>query len=174
MTKRVLVFILILSLSLPLLAAGPAETDRAKRERIEQLMIQAAANAGKSVIARVSFEREAAIEVLSFSWGVSNSATAPGSGGGAGKANFNDFAFSKKVDKSSPVLMQACATGKHFKDVVVEILNDKGATLGRISFSDVMVSSYETGGAGGEIPIESVSFNYSTITPPSYEILIGL
>lgn len=173
MTKRVLVFILILSLSLPLLAAGQAETDRAKRERIEQLMIQAAANAGKSVIARVSFEREAAIEVLSFSWGVTNSATA-GGGGGAGKASFNDFVFTKKVDKSSPALMQACASGKHFKDVVVEILNDKGATLGRISFSDVMVSSYETGGAGGDIPIESVSFNYSTITPPSYEILIGL
>src|SRR5678815_2292829 len=58
------------------------------------------------------------IEVLSFSWGVSNAGSMGyGSGGGEGKATFHDLSFTHKVDKASPVLMQACATGVHLKDL---------------------------------------------------------
>ena len=47
------------------------------------------------------------IEVLSWSWGVSQTGTmAYGGGGGEGKANFNDFNFIHHVDKASPVLLQ--------------------------------------------------------------------
>ena len=46
------------------------------------------------------------VEVLSWSWGVTNSgAIRAGSGGGTGKATFNDFNFTHHVDKASPVLM---------------------------------------------------------------------
>jgi type VI secretion system secreted protein Hcp len=56
------------------------------------------------------------IEVLSWSWGVQQSGTmAHGGGGGQGKASFNDFNFAHHVDKSSPVLLKACATGEHIK-----------------------------------------------------------
>ena len=48
------------------------------------------------------------IEVLSWSWGVSQSGTmAHGGGGGAGKASFQDFNFMHNIDKASPVLLQA-------------------------------------------------------------------
>ena len=47
------------------------------------------------------------IEVLSWSWGVTNAgATTAGGGGGAGKASFHDLSFTHKIDKASPVLMQ--------------------------------------------------------------------
>ena len=43
------------------------------------------------------------VEVLSWSWGVSQSGTTrPGGGAGAGKASFNDFNFTHRIDKASP------------------------------------------------------------------------
>src|SRR3954463_13130314 len=60
------------------------------------------------------------IEILSWSWGVSNPATAAaGTGAGAGKASFRDLSFTHKIDKASPVLMQACATGVHLKEATI-------------------------------------------------------
>jgi type VI secretion system secreted protein Hcp len=52
------------------------------------------------------------IEVLSFSWGVANSGSTPsGGGGGAGKAAFQDLSFVHDIDKATPALFKACATG---------------------------------------------------------------
>jgi len=60
------------------------------------------------------------IEVLSYSWGVSNAGSmAHGSGGGEGKATFHDLSFVHKIDKSSPVLLQNCATGVHIKEATI-------------------------------------------------------
>src|SRR5436190_13948266 len=60
------------------------------------------------------------IEVLSYSWGVANAGSMGyGSGGGEGKASFHDLSFTHKIDKASPVLMQACATGVHLKEATI-------------------------------------------------------
>jgi len=59
------------------------------------------------------------IEVLTWSWGVTNAGTTGGAGGGAGKASFHDLSFTHKIDKASPVLMQACATGVHLKEATI-------------------------------------------------------
>src|SRR3954451_22739104 len=60
------------------------------------------------------------IELLSWSWGVSNAGEMRGGmGGGAGKANFHDLSFTHKIDKASPVLLQACATGVHLKEATI-------------------------------------------------------
>ena len=60
------------------------------------------------------------VEVLSWSWGMSQSGSiGPGGGGGAGKVKFNDLSFVHRVDKASPVLMRACATGAHLKDATI-------------------------------------------------------
>jgi len=62
------------------------------------------------------------VEVLSWSWGVTQSGTmAHGGGGGEGKANFNDFNFTHHIDKASPVLMKACATGEHIKEATITV-----------------------------------------------------
>ena len=59
------------------------------------------------------------IEVLSWSWGVTNAVTLAGSGAGQGKADFRDLSFTHKIDKASPVLMKACATGVHLKEATI-------------------------------------------------------
>jgi type VI secretion system secreted protein Hcp len=59
------------------------------------------------------------IEVLSWSWGVTNAVTPAGTGAGAGKPKFQDFSFTHRIDKASPVLMQACATGAHLKEATI-------------------------------------------------------
>jgi type VI secretion system secreted protein Hcp len=62
------------------------------------------------------------VDVLSYSWGVSQTGTmAHGGGGGEGKANFNDFNFSHHIDKASPNLMKACATGEHIKEATITV-----------------------------------------------------
>lgn len=60
------------------------------------------------------------IELLSWSWGISQTGSmAYGSGGGTGKASFADLAFTHYVDKASPNIMKACATGEHLKNAIL-------------------------------------------------------
>lgn len=82
------------------------------------------------------------IEVLSYSWGVSNSAS-PGGGGGAGKATFQDLSFTHSIDKASPLLLKACATGAHLKEATI---THRKAGKGQqeyliIKMNDVLVTS---------------------------------
>jgi type VI secretion system secreted protein Hcp len=106
------------------------------------------------------------IEVESWSWGEANPTPPSGGGGGAGKVQMQDFVFTTKVSKASPGLMLACASGKHFKSAV---LTARKAGKGQqefltFSLSDVLVSSYQTSGAEGEVvPGEAVSLNFSKI-----------
>ena len=62
------------------------------------------------------------VEVLSWSWGVSQSAgLAPGSGASTGKASFHDFVITHHIDKASPLLLKACATGEHIKEATITV-----------------------------------------------------
>jgi type VI secretion system secreted protein Hcp len=102
------------------------------------------------------------IEVLSFSWGIKQSLSS-GSGGGQGKATFNDFSIVKHIDIASPQLMVFCCTGDHIKDglLTVEEPNRRGGVAFlKIKLTDVLVSSYQTGGGGSEVPTDQVSFNF--------------
>lgn len=106
------------------------------------------------------------IEIDSFSWGVSNSGSmAAGGGGGAGKASFSDLHFTKTVDKSSPKLMEAVATGEHLRSVDLVVRKAGGEQLEyyKIELQDVVISGYSTTGSSGEAPTESISLNFSKI-----------
>src|SRR3990170_6779165 len=60
------------------------------------------------------------IDICSYNWGLSNSGTFHhGSGGGSGKANFQDVSVTKYVDKATADLMLACANGKHIAEGVL-------------------------------------------------------
>ena len=55
------------------------------------------------------------IDVLAWSWGMSQSGTTHmGSGGGAGKVSVQDLSFTKYVDMSSTELMLACFVEREF------------------------------------------------------------
>ena len=99
------------------------------------------------------------IDVLSWSWGISQTGTAaPGGGGGAGKVSFNDLTFTHNVDKASPMLMKACATGQHVKEAT---LVARKAGKGQqeylvIKMTDVLVTGVQPSSAH-EQPMENVS-----------------
>ncbi len=108
------------------------------------------------------------IEVIDFSFGIQQSGTSAfGGGAGAGKANFNDFHFTKRYDKASPKLMQMCAVGEHIKKatLVCRKAGKEQQEYLKVDFSDVLVSSYTIGGGGGGnvIPNDSISLNFSKI-----------
>jgi type VI secretion system secreted protein Hcp len=108
------------------------------------------------------------IDLESWSWGESQSGTHSGQGGGgAGKVSMQDFHFVMKVNKSSPKVMLACASGQHIPKAVLTCRKagtDQQEFL-KITMSDLLVSSYQTGGSGHSdiVPTDQVSLNYSKI-----------
>lgn len=107
------------------------------------------------------------IDVLSFSWGVSQAGSFASAGGaGSGKAQFNDFHFTSRMSKASPLLFKACATGEHIKEATIT-----GRRPGReeavdylvIKMNDVLISSYQTGGSNQDVPVDQVSMAYAKI-----------
>jgi len=100
------------------------------------------------------------VEVLSWSWGVTNSGTiSRGSGGGTGKATFNDFNFTHHIDKASPSLLRACATGKHIKEATITV---RKAGKGQqefliIKMNDILITSVQPSLSDGQVGAESVS-----------------
>jgi type VI secretion system secreted protein Hcp len=108
------------------------------------------------------------IDIESFSWGATQSGThSAGGGGGAGKVQMQDFHFVMKVNTASPKLMEACATGEHIKSATLicrKAGKDQQEFL-KWTFSDLLISSYQTGGSSGHdvIPQDSISLNYSKV-----------
>ena len=103
------------------------------------------------------------IDVLSYSFGQSQTGTmAYGGGGGAGKVQFQDFSFMMRMSKATPKLMQACSNGTHIADAVLTArkAGDKQHEYMVYKFYDLLISSYQTS-ASSEEPVESVSFNFS-------------
>ena len=107
------------------------------------------------------------VEVLSWSWGVAQSGTmAHGGGGGEGKASFNDFNFTHHVDKASPVLLKACATGEHIKEATITV---RKAGKGQqefliIKMSDVLITAVSPSGTGdGAATAEHVGLQFAKV-----------
>jgi type VI secretion system secreted protein Hcp len=107
------------------------------------------------------------IDVTSWSWGETNMGTfAGGGGGGAGKVTMQDFHFTMQMNKATPKLMLHCADGTHIPKAVLiarKAGGDQQEYL-KITFSDMLVSSYQMGGSGGgEIGMDQISLNYAKI-----------
>jgi type VI secretion system secreted protein Hcp len=107
------------------------------------------------------------IDLQSWSWGETQmGAHSGGGGGGAGKVSMQDFSFAMSVNKASPKLMLACASGEHIKGALLvcrKAGKDQQEYL-KIKFSDLLVSSYQTGGSAGDvIPTDQISLNFAKI-----------
>ena len=107
------------------------------------------------------------VEVLSWSWGVTNPGTIRGgSGGGTGKATFNDFNFTHHIDKASPSLLKACATGKHIKEATFTV---RKAGKGQqefliIKMSDIIITGVSPSGTGdGAATAEHVALQFAKV-----------
>ena len=104
------------------------------------------------------------IDVESWAWGETHSGPAgAGGGAGAGKVSMQDFRFVMRLNRASPALMRACATGQHIKTAT---LSARKAGKGQqdyltFKFRDVMISAFQT--AGSEelpVPTDAVSFSF--------------
>ena len=105
------------------------------------------------------------IDLMSWSWGASNAGSfGHGGGGGAGKVAMQDFHFTMRVNKASPKLFFACASGQHIKEATLTCRKAGGQHM-TVKFTDVLVSSYQAGGAqGGDVmPVDQISLNFSKI-----------
>jgi type VI secretion system secreted protein Hcp len=107
------------------------------------------------------------IELESWSWSESNDGThSGGGGGGAGKVDMADFEFKMRVNKASPKLFLACATGDHIKEALLTCrkAGKEQQEYLKIKFSELLISSYETGGSKENVvPTDSISFNFAKI-----------
>ena len=107
------------------------------------------------------------IDVLAWSWGLSQSGTThQGTGAGAGKVNVQDISFTKYIDKSSPVLMLYCCNGKHVPEATLTVRKAGENPLEYliIKMTDLIISSCSTGGSGGEDRLtENVTLNFAQV-----------
>lgn len=107
------------------------------------------------------------IDVLAWSWGMSQSGTMHmGGGGGGGKVAVQDLSLTKYIDKSSPVLMTACSDGSQYKEAKLVVRKAGKTPLEYliITMTDVIITSISTGGSGGEDRLtENVTLNFSTV-----------
>lgn len=114
------------------------------------------------------FEKQ--IQVLSHSWGMTQTgSSAHGGGLGSGKVSMQDFHFTMQMCTATPELQLHCATG-HTIPTAVLTARKAGQKAQQqkfftITFTEVMISSYQTGGSNASdgLPIESISFNYSKV-----------
>jgi type VI secretion system secreted protein Hcp len=111
-----------------------------------------------------------AIDVLAWSWGMSQSGTTHmGTGGGAGKVNVHDVSFTKYVDSATPQLMLFCSNGKHLKEGKLFIRRAAGEKDGgleylKITMNEILITSVSTGGSGGEDRFtENVTLNFAKV-----------
>jgi len=73
----------------------------------------------------------------------------------------------KALDKATPKLFERMCEGSHIPEVNVSIgsasIKGEQQEFLKIKLSDVLISSYSTGGSGGALPTESLSFNFSSV-----------
>jgi type VI secretion system secreted protein Hcp len=108
-----------------------------------------------------------AMDIESFSWGLSNAGSSDrAGGGGTGRANFQDISFYKNVDKASPALATLCATGKPVPKAVLTArkAGGKQGAYYVVTLTDVMVSSFQAGATSSNPTVsEQFSLNFSEI-----------
>jgi len=126
------------------------------------------------------------IEVLSYSTPIGQPAAAA-AGSTSGRVTHQPFQIVKRTDLASPKLYEMASTGKHIKEVIVELMRASGGTPVKymeIKMTDVIISNVSSAGRGGQAPpahpspptlqnlekpvaspllTESVSFNYGSI-----------
>ena len=121
---------------------------------------------GESLVA--AHEKE--IDILNYSWGMSQSGSwETGGGGGTGKVSIQDISFVKYVDKATTELMKHCCRVMHVPSgkLILRKGGDNPLDYLVIDLENIIVSSVQCGGSsGGDRMTEtfSVAFKKFTVT----------
>lgn len=105
------------------------------------------------------------IQVLAWSWGMSQSGTTHmGKGAGGGKANVQDLNITHAVDAATPRIMTACCSGEHFKvggELILRKAGKDALNYLVYKFEPVIITSVSVGGAANEEQIfENFTLNF--------------
>ena len=109
------------------------------------------------------------IEIVSFTHSMEQpaSATASSAGGAtAERVNHGTFNITHLLDKASPKLYDAVCTGKHIKEVALELCRAGGDKMKymEIKLEQVLISRVAPyGSAGDGFPTETLSLSYGKI-----------
>ncbi|MFN3357128.1 MAG: Hcp family type VI secretion system effector [Pseudomonas sp.] len=108
------------------------------------------------------------IDISNWGWGLSQTGSMHGgTGGGSGKADFANLNLTKPLDKSSPNLMMACATGKHYPEAKLVVRKAGGASTVEylvITLKEVMVVSYSTRAeTADDLLYDSIALNFASV-----------
>jgi type VI secretion system secreted protein Hcp len=116
-----------------------------------------------------STSKQDAIDILSFSFGASQTAViGQGSSGGearSGRANVSDVTIMKVLDKTSPLLFDDCVTGNYLEKVDIiydKPMGDSQEDYFKIHMEDALITSIQLSGSS-ENPVESISFAFSKV-----------
>lgn len=116
----------------------------------------------------VGFEGQ--MQIQSWSFGASNAGSSSlGTGLGTGKVSLQDFHYTIENGKASVQIFLACCKGNHIPQAILSCRKTGGDgtpyTYYKVTFNDLVISSFQTGGhAGGGLPVEQCSFNFTKIT----------
>lgn len=107
------------------------------------------------------------IEVLTWSWGVTQTGTMhAGPGGGAGKANVQDLTLTKWIDRATPILFKHALKGIHIKEAQLTVRKAGGKPLEyvKLKLHEAIITSVQTGGSGGDERLtETVAINFAKL-----------
>ncbi len=110
------------------------------------------------------------IEIMSWSWGATQSGSTRGiSGLTAGKVNVQDLTFTKLLDTATPNHVGAVCSGQSYPTAT--LICEKSSGTGKkpvqylkIDLKDVLVSSYAVGGSGGsDTHTETITLNFGSV-----------
>jgi type VI secretion system secreted protein Hcp len=108
---------------------------------------------------------EGEIDLLSWSWGLSQTGTMHrATGGGAGKVDVQDLIFTHYVDSATPNFMLYCCNGKHFPKAVLTVQKAGGTAMPymTITMEQVIVTAVVPGGEpDDELVKETVKLNFA-------------
>ncbi len=98
---------------------------------------------------------------------MSRSTPSSGSGGGSGtgKAIFEDLSIEHRIDKATPALFEACATGRHIRDATI---THRKAGKGQqeyliVKLNDVVIAGMSHTGATDQPYSEIVSLTFAKV-----------
>lgn len=104
------------------------------------------------------------IDVLSFTWGMSQAATAHlKSGSTAARASVNDVQVVKQLDVSSVKIAEFCTTGQYINKATIDFCKAGGKQqlYLQMKMDEVIVSSYSLNGSSSEQLDEVVTLNFA-------------
>jgi type VI secretion system secreted protein Hcp len=131
---------------------------------------------------------EGEIDIVSWSFGETRATAAGGGGGGraAGRVSMTDFHFTKRVDKASPALFLACASGTHYKTATLTVRNGvegEGQDFLKYRLSTILVTSFSLDGHGEgsqereldsfSLAFQKILISYTPTTPTGAAAPVG-